>query len=95
MVTGSPYPTLYESDKAVPLGYDTTVYINGQKQECKPSTCQGPAVTNIAGTEGLTRSGQIYGPEQQNKDKLVAKDKGKVVAETSQEQEIPSKSVID
>ena len=40
----------------------------------------------------MTRSGQIYGPEPQKKDDVVAKDKGKVLVESSQEQEPPNQN---
>ena len=75
--------------------YATTVYVNGLKQECEPSTSQGPAITNIAGTGGITCSGRVYGPEKQNKDDIVVKDRGKALVETSEEQEPPSKNFTD
>ena len=56
-------PTPYESNKAVPWSYDSIVYVNGLRKECELSTSQGPAITNIAGTGGITRSVQIYGPK--------------------------------
>ena len=59
IVIRGPSPTRYECNKAVPWSYDSTVYLNGLKQECEPLTSQGPAITNIEGT----RSGQIYGPK--------------------------------
>ena len=43
----------------------------------------------------MTRIGRVYGPEQQKKDDTMVKDKGKVVVETSQEQESPSKNFTD
>ena len=57
MVIKRPSHTPYESDKAVPWGYDSTVYVNGLKQEFELSSRQGPAISNIAGTGGMTRSG--------------------------------------
>ena len=57
MVTRGPSPTPYESNKAVSWSYDSTIYVNGLKQECESSTSQEPTITNIAGTGGMTRSG--------------------------------------
>ena len=76
-------------------GYDIIVYVNVIKKECEPLTSQEPTITNIAGTGGMTRSGQIYGPKQQKKDDIMVKDKGKVMVEESQEQEPPSKNFTD
>ncbi|XP_058763854.1 uncharacterized protein LOC131637289 [Vicia villosa] len=87
LVIEEPYPTPYESDKTVPWSYDTTVYINGQKQE--------PAIINIAGTGGITRSGRVYAPDLQEKDKNPTKDKGKAIAEASQEPESSNKALLD
>ena len=70
-------------------------YVNGLKKEWEPSTIQEPTITNIAGTRGMTRSGQIYGHEPQKKNDVVVKDKGKVVIEESQEQEPSNKIFID
>ena len=63
MVIRGPSPTPYESDKAIPWSYDSTVYVNGLKQECEPSSSQGPTISNIAGTRGMTHSGRIFGPK--------------------------------
>ena len=74
MVIRGPSPTLYKSNKVVPWGYDSTVYVNGLKQECEPSTSQGHVVTNIAGTGGMTCTGRIYGSERQTKNDIIVKD---------------------
>ena len=63
MVVREPSPTPYESNKAVSWSYDSTAYINGLNQECEPSISQGPTITNIAGTGGMTHSDRIYGPK--------------------------------
>ena len=39
------------------------VYVNGLKQEYEPLTSQGPEITNIAETWGMTHGGRIYSPE--------------------------------
>ena len=57
MVIRGPSSTPYESEKAIPWSYDSTVYVNGLKQECEPSSSQGLAISNIAGIGGMTRSG--------------------------------------
>src|SRR3954464_12998735 len=66
VVIARPTPFPYSSDKAVPWGYDTNVYIHGVKQD--PSTKEDAtlttsAVSNIAGTSKITRSGRIFSPE--------------------------------
>ena len=86
----------YENNKAVPLSYDSVVYINRVKQEGGPSPSQGPAISNIAGTGGMTRSGRIFGAGLSKKmDVIPTKDKGKAVVDTNQETESPSKDFTD
>ena len=60
MVIKRPYPIPYKNDKAVPWSYDPAVYVNGSKQEYKPSSSQEPAISNIEGTEGITRNGRVF-----------------------------------
>ena len=103
MVTRGPSPTPYKNDKAVPWSYDSIVYVNGLKQECESSSSQGPVISNIVGTGGMTRSGWIFGSEPQKKDDVAVKrkndtlvnNKGKAVVEASQETEPPSKKFTD
>ena len=96
MVIKGPSLTPYENNKAVPWSYDSAVYINGLKQENEPLSSQGPAISNIAGTWGMTRSGRVFGSEPpKKKDATSIKDKGKAVVETSQEKEPPSKNITD
>ena len=61
MVIKGPSHIPYKSDKAVPRSYDPAVYINGSKQECEPSSSQEPAISNLAGMRGITRSGRVFG----------------------------------
>ena len=103
MVIRGPSPTPYKSDKEVPWSYESTVYVNGLKQECESLTSQGLAISNIGGTGGINRSGRIFGSEPQKKNDVVVenkndtfeKDKGKAVVEANQEQEPPSKNFIN
>ena len=42
MVIRGPSPTPYESNKAVPWSYDSTVYVNSIKQECEVRLLEEP-----------------------------------------------------
>ena len=66
-VIRGPSTTPYKSDKELPWSYDSTVYVNGLKQECESSTSQEPVISNIAGTKGMTHSGRIFGSELQKR----------------------------
>ncbi|KAJ1377524.1 G-patch domain, partial [Sesbania bispinosa] len=75
----SPFP--YKTSKAVPWKYDVQVGVgNVQGNQVNPSIDPGaPAVTNISGVGGMTRSGRIYIPKelQKVKDKEMGKEKEK------------------
>ncbi|KAJ1406838.1 hypothetical protein SESBI_24814 [Sesbania bispinosa] len=75
----SPFP--YKNSKAVPWKYDVQVGVgNVQGNQVNPSIGPGaPAVTNISGVRGMTRSGRIYIPKelQEVKDKEMGKEKEK------------------
>src|SRR3954462_7806442 len=66
VVIASPTPFPYSSDKAVPWGYDTNVYVHGVKQSTsteETAKLTAPTVSNIVGTSKITRSGRIFSPE--------------------------------
>src|SRR3954468_8030524 len=66
VVIASPTPFPYSSDKAVPWGYDTNVYVHGIKQGTsteETAKLTTPTVGNIVGTSKITRSGRIFSPE--------------------------------
>ena len=79
MVIKGPSPIPYKSDKEVPWSYDSTVYVNGSKQECEPSSGREPAISNIAGTGGITRSGRVFGNKPLEKNTNVPKNKSDLV----------------
>ena len=84
MVIKGPSHIPYENNKAITWSYDSAVYINGIKQESGSSPSQGPVISNIAGTGGMTRSGRIFGAELSKKtDVIPTKDKGKEVVDTN------------
>ncbi|KAJ1389952.1 G-patch domain [Sesbania bispinosa] len=60
----SPFP--YKNSKAVPWKYDVQVRVGDvQGNRVDPSIGHGaPAVTNISGIGGMTRSGRIYTPKE-------------------------------
>ncbi|KAJ1386820.1 hypothetical protein SESBI_40511 [Sesbania bispinosa] len=76
-----PSPFLYKNSKAVPWKYDVQVGVgNVQGNQVNPSIGPGaPAVTNISGIGGMTRSGRIYIPKELHevKDKEMGKEKEK------------------
>lgn len=51
----------FEDTKAVPWIYDSTVYIHEHKVQEEHVAPNEPMV-NIAGTDGVTRSGRIFSP---------------------------------
>ncbi|KAJ1391036.1 G-patch domain [Sesbania bispinosa] len=63
----SPFP--YKTSKAVPWKYDVQVGVGSvQGNQVNPSIGPGaPAVTNISGVGGMTRSGRIYIPKELQK----------------------------
>ncbi|KAJ1435956.1 G-patch domain [Sesbania bispinosa] len=75
----SPFP--YKTSKAVPWKYDVQVGVGSvQGNQVNPSIGPGaPAITNISGFGGMTRSGRIYIPKelQKVKDKEMGKEKEK------------------
>ncbi|KAJ1377167.1 G-patch domain [Sesbania bispinosa] len=76
-----PSPFSYKNSKAVPWKYDVQVKVGDvQGNRVDPSIGPGaPAVTNISGIGGMTRSGRIYTSKelQEVKEKELAKEKGK------------------
>src|SRR4051812_21107844 len=54
VIIASPTPFPYSSDKAVPWGYDTNVYVHGVKQDTLTEEAMNfttPTVDNIVGTK--------------------------------------------
>jgi len=69
----SPFP--FETSNAVPWNYDTKIFVgnsSGKQVEVTPGF-NDPAITNISGTSGMTRSGRIYTPGEllKGKEKVV------------------------
>lgn len=58
MVIYVPAPFSFDSTKAVPWNYDSTVYVGD-----KPMILKEPDVTNIVGASDVTQSGSIFAPE--------------------------------
>lgn len=68
-----PAPFPFESTKYVPWNYDSTSYVGD-----KPIVLE-PVITNIAGIGGMTRSGRVFSPESQMKEKTPESSKEKEV----------------
>ncbi|KAI5381705.1 hypothetical protein KIW84_UN0507 [Lathyrus oleraceus] len=58
MVIYVPAPFSFDSTKAVPWNYEPVPYVGN-----KPVILKEPDVTNIAGANGVTRSGRVFAPE--------------------------------
>ncbi|MCI18407.1 gag-protease polyprotein [Trifolium medium] len=62
MVFHVPAPFSFKSTKEVPWNYLPTVSVRGE-----PIANEKPAIDNIAGIGGMTRSGRIFSPDQPSK----------------------------
>lgn len=68
----------FESTKAIPWNYNSSVYIYRHKQE--EINVASESAVNITGTRGMTRSGRIFAsapPPKKDDAEAVAKSKGK------------------
>ena len=68
LIIAFPGPIPYSSDKVVPWSYGADVYYHGVKQDLlvfkdKDSEDINPDISNIIGTNKITRSGRIFSPE--------------------------------
>ncbi|XP_027343037.1 uncharacterized protein LOC113855605 [Abrus precatorius] len=65
-----PMPFPYKDNKMVPWKYDVKTYTNNHEES---QYSHAVDVTNIAGVGGMTRSGQIYTPEELRNEQLIEK----------------------
>ena len=63
LITTTPGPVPYSSDKVVPWNYGAEVYYHGVKQEPWINESEDLEITNIAGTSKVTRTGRVFSPE--------------------------------